>query len=585
MNKTLAGVAAAGAIATGGTVVVDRQIDPYTDRATHYELPIKSDIPQGERVEIAKDRAAMTLKGWNDEYAITIEPQIPSAAGVFGASERPFTTPANRPLLSKKMEYRSGNVTAFIEPKADTDNEFDIDFTLHSKPDTNVFTYKIDGAEEFDFFYQPALTEEEIENGAERPHNVVGSYAVYHKEKANHELGKTNYGTGKAFHIYRPKAIDANGVETWCELSYQDGTLAVTCGEKWLETAAYPVIVDPTFGSESIGGSVQNLTVLPSSHHTMPVDSQITSMTGHVTLSGAGGPTLVQFALYSHVSNTDVGSLLGYTSEYSSSALTGWVPAQNMVSPPTVTAGTKYYVTIWGSGTQTTRNAKYDTGTTGAGVINSSGTPSYSTANFPDPYVSETGLDRVYSIYANYTCTSSTCILGNPADNGASTAASSDSMLTSSSTASSDGTVSSLSCRLWLASAGTANWRGVIYSNSGNLPTNLLAVTNDSTFSNTTEAEVTANFTGANQIAITSGTSYFIGFHIEDPGAMNWNISRGNAAGRRITNGSDAWSGGAEDPHNAEKTVLSGPIDCYVTYTTASGGSSVLIPDGVFWFD
>lgn len=240
-------------MALGGTVALDAQSNPYTDKGGHYELPIISDIPQGERVEIHKDKAQMDLIGWNDEYKISIIPQIPTAQ--LGGVDRPFTAQANRPLLSKRMEYQSGNVKAFIEPKEGTQNEFDIDFTLHSKPDTNVFEYKIEGAESFDFFFQPPLTAEEIAEGASRPENVVGSYAVYHSFKANHRIGSTNYATGKAFHIYRPKAIDANGVEVWAELSYIEGLLTVTVPPKFLDDAVYPVRVDPTFGYTTAGAS------------------------------------------------------------------------------------------------------------------------------------------------------------------------------------------------------------------------------------------------------------------------------------------------------------------------------------------
>lgn len=250
------GIALAGTTATGGTIAADQAVNPYTDKGTHYELPIKADIQQGERVEIAKDRAAVTLKGWNDEYAITVEPQIPST--LLGAKgDKPFDVPAGRPLLSKKMEFKSGDVTAFIEPKEGTENEFDIDFTLDAKPDTNVFTYKITGAEDFNFLYQPELTDAEIKDGAVRPENVVGSYAVYNKTHSNHALGKTNYTTGKVFHIYRPKIIDSSGAYAWATLEYNNGVLSVTAPREFLDTAIYPVTIDPTFGKTSIGGSNQ----------------------------------------------------------------------------------------------------------------------------------------------------------------------------------------------------------------------------------------------------------------------------------------------------------------------------------------
>lgn len=63
------------------------------------------------------------------------------------------------------------------------------------------------------------------------------------------------YKTGKAFHIYRPKAIDANGVEQWCSLDIKDGILTVIIPQNFLNKALYPVIVDPTFGYTSAGAS------------------------------------------------------------------------------------------------------------------------------------------------------------------------------------------------------------------------------------------------------------------------------------------------------------------------------------------
>src|SRR3990167_6515920 len=134
MRKWIIGTLLLGTTATGGVAYGDAQTNPYTDKGTHFELPITSDIPQGERVEIAKDRAEISLIGWNDEYNIKIRPQIPTAfLGADEKTDKDFVIEANRPLLSKRMEYKSGDVTTFIEPKSA--NEFDIDFTLDSKPD------------------------------------------------------------------------------------------------------------------------------------------------------------------------------------------------------------------------------------------------------------------------------------------------------------------------------------------------------------------------------------------------------------------------------------------------------------------
>lgn len=162
--------------------------------------------------------------------------------------------------------------------------------------------------------------------------------------------------------------------------------------------------------------------------------------------------------------------------------------------------------------------------------------------------------------------------------NGASsTASTTDNKLVSAATPSTSGTVVSLTARVWLDSAGTANIRGVIYSDvSGALTSasTLLAVTDDSSFSNTSEAEVTLSFTGGNAIAITGGQQYWIGVHIQDPGALNWNISRDATADGRKVNSDDVWTGGSASPWGADITSLSGPIDVYVTYSETSTASS-----------
>ena len=52
----------------GGVGVADSQINPYIDKGTHFVLPIVSDFPQGERVEIAKDKYKKTQKGAIDNF-------------------------------------------------------------------------------------------------------------------------------------------------------------------------------------------------------------------------------------------------------------------------------------------------------------------------------------------------------------------------------------------------------------------------------------------------------------------------------------------------------------------------------------
>jgi len=134
---------------------------------------------------------------------------------------------------------------------------------LKEKPPVNALSFPID-TKNLDWFYQPPLDQKlnvsaydfvnathAIKDGivmVHRPENTVGSYAVYHAYKRNNE-----YKTGKAFHLYRPKAIDANGKETWLDLKVEKGKLTITISQEFLDAAAYPIIIDPTFGYTTEG--------------------------------------------------------------------------------------------------------------------------------------------------------------------------------------------------------------------------------------------------------------------------------------------------------------------------------------------
>ena len=96
----------------------------------------------------------------------------------------------------------------------------------------------MEGAENFDFFRQPDFICDPF---------LKGSFAVYKKETL---IGE---GTGKLCHIHRPEIIDARGRRCWGDLSIAGNCLCITIPEKWLGEAAYPVIVDPVVGTNTIG--------------------------------------------------------------------------------------------------------------------------------------------------------------------------------------------------------------------------------------------------------------------------------------------------------------------------------------------
>ena len=143
-----------------------------------------------------------------------------------------FSLRGNRQRLFYKGQRRSHRFTIL------GDGGFEYDCILKKEPESNVITLLLDGAEYFDFFKQPDFITDPF---------LKGSYAVYKKETL---LGE---GTGKMCHIHRPEIIDARGRRCWGDLSVAGNELRITIPENWLSEAKYPIVVDPTIGTTTVG--------------------------------------------------------------------------------------------------------------------------------------------------------------------------------------------------------------------------------------------------------------------------------------------------------------------------------------------
>src|SRR5271157_2105084 len=176
------------------------------------------------------------------------------------------------------------------------DGGVEFEFTLNQKPDRNSFVFPIE-TRNLVFHYQPELTDDEKAQGFCRPDNVVGSYAVYHALRGNVHNGEAvaqKYKTGKAFHIYRPKVTDAQGNSVWAQLCIDadQGTLTITVPQDFLDSATYPVTVDPTFGYTSLGAtsSGYGANMIMAGLFTTPVGAANSAWKISVGLWPAGGP-------------------------------------------------------------------------------------------------------------------------------------------------------------------------------------------------------------------------------------------------------------------------------------------------------
>ena len=143
-----------------------------------------------------------------------------------------FSLRGDKQRLLYKGRHRSHRFTIL------GDTSFEYDCILERQPDSNVISLLIEGAENYDFFRQPDFVSEPF---------LKGSYAVYKKETLVGE------GTGKLCHIHRPEIIDAKGRRCWGELSIVGNMLHITIPDKWLGEAVYPVVVDPTIGTTTVG--------------------------------------------------------------------------------------------------------------------------------------------------------------------------------------------------------------------------------------------------------------------------------------------------------------------------------------------
>lgn len=280
------------------------------------------------------------------------------------------------------------------------DGGLEFEWVLPSKPASNVLAATIQ-TKGLDFFYQPPLTQQEIDEGAVRPENVVGSYAVYHATKGGmNRSDGMEYKVGKAFHIYRPKVTDANNNSVYADLNIdeQNGTLTVTVPQDFLDNAVYPVIVDPTFGYTSIGASENYAdfdTSASSSYTSDSTETSIASMTAYVGRKN----DVIKMGIYTDASTA---TLKGNTGDVACTVALGWVTGSMAA---TLSTSTLYQLAL-NTGDSADGIAWYFD----SGGAQYSYTTIFNYPDFPDPgtWNNFHAASNRISIYATYTAAATT---------------------------------------------------------------------------------------------------------------------------------------------------------------------------------
>jgi len=258
--------------------------------------------------------------------------------------------------------------------------EFDI--TLESKPDSNIYPLSIT-TKNLTFYKQDEIPAEKRKEDFRSP-RVVNSYAVYHNEKQNNK-----YKTGKAFHIYRPIIIDANGKEVWgdMEIDTENDLLNIIIPQDFLDNATYPITIDPTFGYTTIGASSAAI-----NNYIKATDATLSSLTNisgvycYTTSAPSAGIT----GIYDNA-----GNLLNQGNGFIQGSLNSWL-FSGYNNLPTLPAATYRLAVYDGSSGGYSISLSYDTGSGTSYSFNKTydGTMPANMASFTEE------SSRKYSIYA-----------------------------------------------------------------------------------------------------------------------------------------------------------------------------------------
>lgn len=364
--------------------------DKYSVDRNTFKRTVKNDVKEKIEHEIGDSKQddffpQIKVKKWDNEVNLSVrlkddDPEVPSIRTRGNVIE----------WVKSKREAHFYD----IDPNQDfEDGGVEFEVVLNEKPESNVVEFTIE-TKGLDFFYQPELTEKEVEDGCVRPENVVGSYAVYHKTKKNNKIGGRYYKTGKAFHIYRPKIIDKSNNWVWGELNIDEanGLLTITIPQSFLDDASYPVVVDPTFGYTSGGASDQ-----PGNGDEDAFGQTYTGVTG--TLHGITAYLKRDFSAYPsdnfafNFSNSSSNRSSIETNTSSLTLTTSYAWYEKQMTGSTLSGATQYVtVTV---DYYTSSNKYYIAYDTGTGLDGG-----YFVNIFGDTWIDQT--TRNYSVYASY---------------------------------------------------------------------------------------------------------------------------------------------------------------------------------------
>lgn len=379
-----------------------KTIDPIPDKTDKYKISYDQfmEVEIGDINNITDFVPQAKIKRWEDETSFTIKyntnKKIKPTKEINNGKEKLKWKDNDKEIHFYATDVRTyqENGQEVIIPEG-----FEFEYIFKNAPLTNTIELDII-INNMVCYYQPELTQEEIDNGDFRPEIVVGSYAVYHATKQlihKGQLEAEKYRTGKCFHIYRPKSTDALGIESWCNLNIDivNNKLTITVPQSFLDNATYPIRVDPEFGYHPAGGGGSNTIILAnyaySSLFTSPASiSTGTSISAYVR--ALVGTDNLKGCIWLHSDLTLVTNAVGAAVNYGTVAA---YQTSSFGTPPNLSASTGYLLGII---SDSSTYIYYDAGDANQEHIDT--TNSYTTPQNMGTAVHSTNK---YSFYCTYT--------------------------------------------------------------------------------------------------------------------------------------------------------------------------------------
>lgn len=263
--------------------------------------------------------------------------------------------------------------------------------------------FLIDCPDGLTWAHQPPLTQEEIDQGCERPENVVNSYAVYAPVSGRYLSAggeeRQNYETGKLMHVYRSWLADSRGNRVWLDQTAPLGDpprLRITIPPEIVAAMVPPITCGPTFGYEAIGASYLSFSssIIHGTGSFLPLSAGVLTALTFYNKNTVSG---IAYRLGLYTDAAGPATLVATSMDGTISGL-GWQTVNAAATVPIA-----LYWLVAAAATTSARIA-YDT----AIAANRRATWSFASGVLPDPYPAVTVVgNRLLSIYATYTETPS----------------------------------------------------------------------------------------------------------------------------------------------------------------------------------